>query len=124
MVYLTRGIPDFQIRKIKTLKIDKYFKSIQVVEKKGVNEFQEFLKDIKVHPSDCWVVGDSIKSDINPAINLGIKPILYLYSHHTYFWRQEYGALAEGAFYLAKSLSEVKSILSSPNKFKKINKLT
>ena len=120
---LTRGIPEFQLKKIKTLKIDKYFKTIQVVEKKGVPEFQNFLQEIKAQPSDCWVIGDSIKSDINPAIDLGIDPILYLYTHHTYFWRQEYGALAEGAFYLAKSLSEVKSILSNARKFEKINKL-
>lgn len=81
------------------------------------------MQKIKAEPSDCWVIGDSIKSDINPAIELGIGPILYLYSHHTYFWRQEYGALARGEFYLAKSLSEVQAILSNPDKFKKINKL-
>lgn len=121
---LTRGIKDFQIKKIKNLKIDKYFKSIQVVEKKGVQEYQNFLQEIKAQPSDCWVIGDSIKSDINPAIKLGIDPILYLYTHHTYFWRQEYGALAEGPFYLAKSLAEVKSILSNADKFGKIYKLT
>lgn len=121
---LTRGIPEFQLKKIKTLKIDKYFKTVQVVEKKGSHEFQNFLQKIKAKPSDCWVIGDSIKSDINPAIELGIDSILYLYSHHTYFWRQEYGAFAEGEFYLAKSLSDVRLILSEPSNFKKIDILT
>jgi putative hydrolase of the HAD superfamily len=121
---LTRGIPEFQLKKIKALEIEKYFTTVQVVEKKGTNEFQNFLLKINANPSECWVVGDSIKSDINPAIALGIDPILYLYSHHTYYWRQEYGAFAEGDFYLAKSLSDAKLIISNPDNFKKINILT
>lgn len=41
---LTRGIPEFQLKKIKTLKIDKYFKAVQVVEKKGIYEFKIFCR--------------------------------------------------------------------------------
>lgn len=114
---LTRGIEELQTKKIHHHRLEQYFEAIKVVDKKDKEEFEDFLEEINVAPSDCWVVGDSIKSDINPALSLNISSILFLYSHHSYFWRQEYGAEASGEFYLANNLSEVKDILTSPSSF-------
>jgi putative hydrolase of the HAD superfamily len=120
---LTRGIHDFQLKKLRHHSLDKYFRLIKVVDKKDVKEFSALLEHIDAKSNQCWVVGDSIKSDINPAFELGIMPILYQYSHHTYFWRQEYGFKASGEFYLAKTLADIKSILSNPSQFKKVSGL-
>lgn len=75
------------------------------------------IREVVFTPSDTWVVGDSITSDINPANRVGARCILYLYTHDSYHWEQEYGVPAEGPFYLARTLSDVRHILEAPERF-------
>jgi len=47
------------------------------------------MKKLSLNPEDCIVIGDSIKSDINPAIECGIEVIHYEYKHKHYEWEQD-----------------------------------
>lgn len=114
-ILLTRGVEAVQKRKIELHGLEKYFSKIEVVSKKDSDLFASIMKGAKAEPSQCWVVGDSIKSDINPAIIAGANCILYLYTHHSYYWRQEYGASPVGKFRIANNLIDVLSILGDPN---------
>lgn len=120
---LTRGIESFQLEKIHFHGLDRFFQTISIVEKKGVEEFENLLNRLGAQPENCWIVGDSVKSDINPSIQLNIKCILYLYSHHTYYWQQEYGVNPRGSFYLARTLDDVRNILNNPHDFPLVSSL-
>ena len=120
-VLFTRGSESLQTQKIKYAGLSDFFDVIKIVEIKNTNVLCSFLKEIRANSQDCWIIGDSIKSDINPAIELGINCILYLYEHHSYFWQQEYGHEAKGEFYCVKKLLKIQDIIECPENFKKIS---
>lgn len=111
---LTRGVESVQRRKIEFHGMAKYFEGIDIVSKKDVDTFLGAMKKYNVLPHNCWVVGDSVKSDMNPAYSAGANCILYLYSHHSYYWQQEYGVKPLGEFFMVKDLPEVLEVFKNP----------
>lgn len=115
MALLTRGVTELQTKKIEKWGLKKYFKSISIVSKKGSPEFLQSAKALQLEPQQCWALGDSIRSDINPALQAGIKAILVQYTHHSYHWQQEYGSAPSGPYYKVHRLLDVVPILQAPN---------
>jgi putative hydrolase of the HAD superfamily len=118
LILLTRGVEDIQHKKLAHCRIAHYFETIRVVAAKDARAFQQAVKESGVHPDSAWVIGDSIRSDINPAIEAGIKCILYVYSHHSYYWRQEYGVIPIQPFYKIGALNEAITLLENPSAIK------
>lgn len=112
LVVLTRGEEKVQYKKLQESKLIKYFREIYIVPYKNVQVFQSTLTKIGFEPDQTWVIGDSIKSDINPGILVGAKCILYNYKHHSYSWIQEHDSKPIGNFYKVNDLLDIVSILS------------
>jgi putative hydrolase of the HAD superfamily len=121
LVLLTRGEFVLQMRKLEQAALSKYFSDVKVVADKDADTFRSVIKNAGYSPEKTWVIGDSIRTDINPGILAGAKCILYTYRHHSYHWRQEHGHAAVGSYYQADALKEVMSILRSPSSFKLIS---
>jgi putative hydrolase of the HAD superfamily len=123
VVLLTRGVYQVQQKKLELRDLARHFERVEIVAKKNADSFKEIIKSIGIRAADCWVIGDSVRSDINPAIQAGANGILYLYTHHSYYWRQEYGVEPLGEFHLARDLREVLRILESPSEVPRITVL-
>lgn len=111
LVLLTRGEEKLQYRKLQISNMIDYFREIHVVPFKDKQVFQSILETTGFAPDSTWIIGDSIKSDINPGILIGAKCILYAYKHHSYSWLQEYNMQPIGKFYKVKRIADIKSIL-------------
>jgi putative hydrolase of the HAD superfamily len=72
---LTAGDPVVQAHRLQTFGRIDQFVAVQIVEQKNSEVLRTFLADRRIDPSSCWVVGDSLRSDIEPAIALGIRAI-------------------------------------------------
>lgn len=114
MLLLTRGVEEVQRRKIAFHKLDQYFDRVEIVARKDALLIQQLISEMDVSPDDCWIVGDSVKSDINPGSEAGAHCILFLYTHHSYYWQQEYGEQPAGLFFIAHDLPEALEILRNP----------
>ena len=90
LAVLTRGQEAFQKRKLRVAGLEHYFQVVQVVNKKDGSALLALLTSMGLKPEDSWVIGDSIKSDILPAKEIGARSILYEYKHPYYIWQQEY----------------------------------
>ncbi|MFA5189334.1 MAG: cytidine deaminase [Verrucomicrobiia bacterium] len=108
---ISRGEQELQIKKIRHHELDAFFGEIKIVERKTVNEFREFVKRLQLDVSNTWVVGDSIQADINPALELGLKPILVPYPSLTYTWTQDQAVPISWRFFAARSLSQIHEIV-------------
>lgn len=117
LVLITRGDAEHQHQKLECTGLSKYFRTIEIVSRKDAETFRRVIENEGYYPSESWIVGDSIKSDINPGIEAGTKCIHYIYRHHSYYWQQEHGQQAIGSFYQAHSLQDVRDILMSPSSF-------
>ena len=78
LILFTNGDREIQEKKIDSLGKDfkSFFKKIYISETKNEDEYMKIINDLKISPAECWVIGNSVKSDINPAIKLGLKAVL------------------------------------------------
>ena len=113
LALLTRGIEKVQLNKIRHYHLQDFFgKNIFVVDRKNPEIFLNALKTLNQKPKETWIIGDSLKSDINPGIEIGAHCIQYLYTHKHYNWIQEHNEEPISSGYLTvKSLKEIPPII-------------
>lgn len=76
VVLATKGDPELQRQKVRRLGLARFFDQIYLMERKTEKEYMEILSAHQMHPNRVWAVGNSIRSDINPALKLGIRSVL------------------------------------------------
>lgn len=67
----TRGIPGEQLEKINRSGLADFFDHKFVVPRKEVDTYQKLAQELRVHPTVCCMIGNSLKSDIKPALEAG-----------------------------------------------------
>src|SRR3990172_10344474 len=109
LVLATKGDREVQARKIKALGIEPFFWRIYVLPKKTEREYARIINELAVSSTDVIIVGNSARSDINPASRLGLKS--FLIPRGT--WSYEETGLEPGSVHVVGSLSEVAANLAS-----------
>lgn len=70
-IVYTMGEKDHQTDKFKRSGLDSYVDELRIVPVKNVNALRDVLVYAHVEPENCMIVGNSPRSDINPALSLG-----------------------------------------------------
>lgn len=82
----TRGEPSVQKARLEQSGLGRWFKKIYVLSEKNCAAYRQIALEQRIKPQLSWVVGNSMKSDINPALRAGYKSI---YIHHPHTWDYE-----------------------------------
>jgi putative hydrolase of the HAD superfamily len=115
-ILYTKGITSEQQLKLERSGLASLFSSIHVAEEKTASVLDDFLKKNALRASECFYIGNSIKHDIIPALEVGCRAI-WLNHEDNYFDRT--ATIPEG-IHVAHSWSEVENIvhcLSPQNAF-------
>ena len=77
---ITNGAPDIQQKKIKGSGLSHFFKSIVISGEYGVAKpdasiFNEVLRQLRYPAAHALMVGDTLKTDIQGAVNAGIRSV-------------------------------------------------
>ena len=75
LMVVTKGDDDIQRDKIRRAGIEHYFDHIVVLGNKTKKTWEFVAAAYNVEPSKSFVIGDSIKSDVNPAIAAGFNAV-------------------------------------------------
>jgi len=75
LILLTKGDAQVQAKRIKDSGLRSLFRSIYIEPSKGPAQFRAILRSEKAKAQRTWTVGDSLKSDIQPALDLGLNAI-------------------------------------------------
>lgn len=119
VILISRGVDHYQRKKIEASGLRRYLDRVFIVEEKSSPTLKRIAKALRKDIGSAWIIGDSIKSDINPGVKAGARCILYEYRHKKYYWRQEYGKEPEGEYFLAKKLADIREIMKCPDKWQK-----
>ncbi|HIE35963.1 MAG TPA: HAD family hydrolase [Candidatus Omnitrophica bacterium] len=78
LILFTNGDKEIQEKKVNSLgkEFISYFTKVYLTEMKTEEEYKKIFNETGLPPQNIWVIGNSVKSDINPAIKLGFKAIL------------------------------------------------
>ena len=79
LILATLGDSQVQEEKVKLTGLKKYFSEIYVLKYKNVEEYKNILKEHNLNKKETWIVGNSVRSDLNPGLKLGINCILIPY---------------------------------------------
>ncbi len=84
----TKGEADTQLERLNKTNLAQYFEKVYVVPDKTVVEYKRIAKENQLNPARSWVIGNSMKGDINPALRAGFNCI-HVYHHHTWDFEEE-----------------------------------
>jgi putative hydrolase of the HAD superfamily len=87
LVLLTKGDLEEQKLKVERSGIEQCFRQIVIVPEKDVVTYHRVAKELHVDPKQTWMVGNSPRSDINPALAARLNAV---YIPHPHTWRLEH----------------------------------
>jgi putative hydrolase of the HAD superfamily len=94
LVMFTKGHEDEQRMKIERSGIDMHFIDAVVVPEKDEAAYRAAIDDLNWPVDQAWMVGNSPKSDINPAMAAGLNAV---FIPHSRTWRLELQDLRRGS---------------------------
>ncbi len=75
LVVFTKGELQDQENKLHRSGLAKYFSHVEITSNKTEVEFQQLCEHLDILPSQLVMIGNSLKSDIAPALNIGASAI-------------------------------------------------
>ncbi|WP_299274202.1 HAD family hydrolase [uncultured Psychroserpens sp.] len=111
LILITKGDLLDQERKLEKSNLTSYFHHIEVLSDKQESNYAKLLEHLDIEPSEFLMVGNSLKSDILPLVNINAKAI-HVPFHTTWLHEQVNTEETEQKKYRTiSSLSDLKSIL-------------
>jgi putative hydrolase of the HAD superfamily len=110
LVMITKGDLVDQTRKVRTSGLEHHFEHIEVVLEKNVDTYRRVLTEWDVDPSTFLMVGNSVRSDILPILELGGHGVHVPY-HVT--WGHEVVHDHDGGFVELASIAELPAWLAA-----------
>ncbi len=86
LIVATKGDLLDQERKLEKSGLLKYFHHIEVMSEKKVPDYQKLVKHLDIQPNELLMIGNSLKSDVLPLLEIGAKAI-HIPFHTT--WQHE-----------------------------------
>ncbi|ANQ52164.1 HAD family hydrolase [Flammeovirga sp. MY04] len=111
LVVATKGDLLEQESKVKKSNLEKYFHHIEIVSEKTPEEYSKLIKHLDVEPSEFLMIGNSLKSDIVPVLELGGNA--YHVPFHT-TWAHEmidHEIETSNQFKVLNNIADIKNIL-------------
>lgn len=94
LVLLTKGDQEVQASKLTRSGLEHFFSEVHVVREKNAEVIRSLLSQNGLSANQTWMVGNSPRSDINPALQAGIGAI-YIPQPNTWDLEQEEIAFSE-----------------------------
>src|SRR4029077_20357898 len=94
LILLTKGDPAEQAGKVERSGLQTYFDAIEIVMEKAADTYDRMIEQFKIVKSHGWMIGNSPRSDINPAVQSGLNAVFI--PHHA-TWELEKMELESGA---------------------------
>lgn len=86
LLLVTKGDLLHQQNKVRRSGLDEFFRYIEVVSEKDTHTYRNLLRRYRIHPDEFLMVGNSLRSDILPVVEVGANAV-YIPYHQT--WNHE-----------------------------------
>lgn len=86
LLLVTKGNEEEQRNKVRASGLEMYFREVIVLREKDRRAYQDVAREQQLDPQRSWMIGNSPKSDINPALAAGLNAV---YIPHPRTWHLE-----------------------------------
>jgi putative hydrolase of the HAD superfamily len=81
LTLFTKGHPDEQKLKVDRSGLGRYFSHTVIVKEKDAPAYRRLVQDRAMDPARAWMIGNSPKSDVNPALDAGLNAVFIPHAH-------------------------------------------
>jgi putative hydrolase of the HAD superfamily len=81
LTLFTKGHPEEQKLKIDRSGLGGFFAHTAIVKEKDASAYRQLVRHRGMDPSRTWMIGNSPKSDINPALEAGLNAVFVPHQH-------------------------------------------
>jgi putative hydrolase of the HAD superfamily len=75
LTLFTKGHAEEQRLKIERSGLGRFFSHTAIVHEKDASAYRALLSERRMNPSQSWMIGNSPRSDINPALEAGLNAV-------------------------------------------------
>ena len=93
LTLFTKGHPEEQKLKIDRSGLALWFGHAAIVKEKDTESYQRLVRERRLDPERTWMIGNSPKSDINPALAAGLNAV---FIPHPHTWSLEHDEVRNG----------------------------
>ncbi|PSL07254.1 HAD family hydrolase [Cecembia rubra] len=112
MVMATKGDLMDQERKLIQSGLEKHFHHIEIMSDKKVNDYRKLLRHLDCAPENFLMVGNSLKSDVLPVLELGGYAVHIPY-HITWIHEEISHSIEHPNFHQLENIKQIISILKN-----------
>jgi putative hydrolase of the HAD superfamily len=107
LMLLTKGHPEEQRLKIERSGLEEFFAATAVVHEKAEETYRAIVQERRLDPARTWMIGNSPRSDINPALRAGLSAV-FIPHEHTWRLEKEEVVHADGRLLLLNAFGELR----------------
>jgi putative hydrolase of the HAD superfamily len=109
LTLFTKGHSEEQLLKFNRSALGDHFHGVKVVGEKDAGAYREIVETEAMDPEHTWMIGNSPKSDIHPALEAGLGAVLV---PHERTWRLELTDIPpeSGRFRIVQRFSELRRL--------------
>jgi putative hydrolase of the HAD superfamily len=91
LILTTKGNPDEQSLKLSESGLSQHFRHVEILREKNVEAYRDLQARHRLDTQKTWMVGNSPRSDINPALAAGFHAV---FIHHPSTWVLEHETIS------------------------------
>ena len=108
LVLLTKGDVEEQKLKVERSGIEYYFRQVVIVPEKDVATYHHLVEELHIDPHQTWMIGNSPRSDINPALAAGLNAVFIPHPHTWHLEHEEVQNGGEGQLLTLTAFAELR----------------
>ncbi len=108
LTLFTKGHPEEQRLKVDRSGLGAYFAHTAIVKEKDAAAYARLIEERGLDPARTWMIGNSPKSDINPALEAGLNAVLVPHQHTWVLEHQDLREAPAGRFLRAETFADLR----------------
>jgi len=108
LTLFTKGHPDEQRMKVDRSELGRYFGHTAIVKEKDAAAYACLVRDRALTRGATWMIGNSPKSDINPALEAGLNAVLVPHPHTWVLEHQDLRESGGGTFLRVEKFQDLR----------------
>jgi putative hydrolase of the HAD superfamily len=110
LTLFTKGAAEEQKMKIERSGLSGFFAHTAIVKEKNVASYRELINAREMDPESAWMIGNSPKSDINPALEAGLNAVFIPYATTWTLEREELSDPGPGCLVVLERFADLKNV--------------
>jgi putative hydrolase of the HAD superfamily len=109
LTLFTKGHAEEQRLKLDRSGLGAYFAHTAIVKEKDATAYSRLIEERGLRKQETWMIGNSPKSDINPALEAGLNAVLVPHAHTWVLERQDLREGASGRLLRVERFSDLRT---------------